>query len=42
MLAWEHAEYLYEALEFVAKGKVKVIAETYKLDEAPKSLPACR
>jgi alcohol dehydrogenase len=26
-------EYLYEALEFVAKGKVKVIAETYQLDE---------
>jgi len=26
-------EYLYEALDFVAKGKVKVIAETYKLDE---------
>jgi D-arabinose 1-dehydrogenase-like Zn-dependent alcohol dehydrogenase len=30
-------EYLYEALDFVAKGKVKVIAETYKLDEAPKA-----
>ena len=27
------SEYLYEALDFVAKGKVKVIAETYKLDE---------
>jgi alcohol dehydrogenase len=26
-------EYLYEALEYVANGKVKVIAETYKLDE---------
>jgi dehydrogenase len=26
-------EYLYEALDFVARGKVKVIAETYKLDE---------
>lgn len=26
-------EYLYEALDYVAKGKVKVIAETYKLDE---------
>ena len=26
-------EYLYEALDFVAKGKVKVIAETHKLDE---------
>jgi D-arabinose 1-dehydrogenase-like Zn-dependent alcohol dehydrogenase len=24
---------LYEALDYVAKGKVKVIAETYKLDE---------
>jgi D-arabinose 1-dehydrogenase-like Zn-dependent alcohol dehydrogenase len=30
-------EYLYEALDFVAKGKVKVIAETYMLDEAPKA-----
>jgi len=26
-------EYLYEALDFVARGKVKVIEETYKLDE---------
>jgi D-arabinose 1-dehydrogenase-like Zn-dependent alcohol dehydrogenase len=26
-------EYLYEALDFVARGKVKVMAETYKLDE---------
>ncbi len=26
-------EYLYEALDYVAKGKVKVIAETYKLHE---------
>lgn len=26
-------EYLYEALDFAAKGKVKVIAETYRLDE---------
>ena len=26
-------EYLYEALDYVAKGKVKVVAETYKLDE---------
>ncbi len=26
-------EYLYEALEFAAKGKVKVMAETYRLDE---------
>ena len=27
------AEYLYEALDFAAKGRVKVIAETYALDE---------
>jgi dehydrogenase len=26
-------EFLYEALDFVAKGKVRVVAETYKLDE---------
>jgi alcohol dehydrogenase len=26
-------EYLYEALDYAAKGKVKVIAETYGLDE---------
>ncbi len=26
-------EYLYEALDFAAKGRVKVIAETYALDE---------
>jgi len=26
-------EYLYEALDYVANGKVKVIAETYKLDD---------
>lgn len=26
-------EYLYEALDYAAKGKVKVMAETYKLDE---------
>ncbi len=26
-------EYLYEALEFVAKGKVRIIAETYPLDD---------
>ncbi|HEV2494040.1 MAG TPA: alcohol dehydrogenase catalytic domain-containing protein [Terriglobia bacterium] len=26
-------EYLYEALDYVAKGKVKVVAEIYKLDE---------
>jgi alcohol dehydrogenase len=30
-------EYLYEALDFVAKGKVKTIAETYSLAEAPKA-----
>jgi alcohol dehydrogenase len=28
-----HPEHLYEALDFAVKGKVKVIAETYKLDE---------
>jgi alcohol dehydrogenase len=30
-------EYLYEALDFVAKGKVKTIIETYSLSEAPKA-----
>lgn len=30
-------EYLYEALDYAAKGKVKVIAETYKLDEIGKA-----
>lgn len=30
-------EYLYEALDFVAKGKVKTIVETYPLTEAPKA-----
>jgi dehydrogenase len=30
-------EYLYEALDYAAKGKVKVIAETYKLDEIPRA-----
>ncbi len=30
-------EYLYEALDFVAKRKVKTIAETYPLAEAPKA-----
>src|SRR5271170_913691 len=30
-------EYLYEALDFVAKGKVKTIVETYSLQEAPKA-----
>jgi D-arabinose 1-dehydrogenase-like Zn-dependent alcohol dehydrogenase len=26
-------EYLYEALDYVAKGKVKVMAETFPLDD---------
>ncbi len=30
-------EYLYEALDFVAKGEVKTIVETYPLAEAPKA-----
>jgi alcohol dehydrogenase len=30
-------EYLYEALDFVAKGKVKTMVETYPLEEAPKA-----
>lgn len=30
-------EYLYEALDFVAQGKVKTIVETYSLEEAPKA-----
>jgi alcohol dehydrogenase len=30
-------EYLYEALDYAAKGKVKVVAETYKLDEIAKA-----
>jgi dehydrogenase len=30
-------EYLYEALDFVAKGKVKTIVETYALSEAAKA-----
>jgi alcohol dehydrogenase len=30
-------EYLYEALDFVAKGKVKTIVETYSLEQAPKA-----
>ena len=30
-------EYLYEALDYAAKGKVKVISETYSLDDAPKA-----
>jgi alcohol dehydrogenase len=30
-------EYLYEALDFVAQGRVKTIVETYPLAEAPKA-----
>ena len=30
-------EYLYEALDFVAQGKVKTIVETHPLGEAPKT-----
>jgi alcohol dehydrogenase len=30
-------EFLYEARDFVAKGKVKPMVETYPLDEAPKA-----
>jgi alcohol dehydrogenase len=30
-------EYLYEALDFLAQGKVKTMVETYPLDEAPKA-----
>ena len=30
-------EYLYEALDYVAQGKVKPIIETYPLAEAPKA-----
>ncbi len=30
-------EYLYEALDFVAKGKVKVVEEIYKLDDIAKA-----
>src|SRR5215467_8178357 len=30
-------EYLYESLDFVAKGKVKTIVETYPLAQAPKA-----
>ena len=26
-------EYLYEALDYVAQGKVKILAETYSLDD---------
>ena len=30
-------EFLYEALDYAARGKVKVIAETYRLDEVQKA-----
>jgi alcohol dehydrogenase len=30
-------EHLYEALDYVAKKKVRVIAETYRLDEVNKA-----
>jgi len=30
-------EYLYEALDYVAKGKVKSVIETYPLGEASKA-----
>jgi len=30
-------EYLYEALDYAAKGKVKVVAETYPLAEVNKA-----
>ncbi len=30
-------EYLYEALDYVAKGKVKVMTETYSLNDIPKA-----
>ncbi|MGB7623031.1 MAG: zinc-binding dehydrogenase, partial [Terriglobia bacterium] len=32
-----HPEYLYEALDYAAQGKVKVIEETYKLEEIGKA-----
>ncbi len=32
-----HPEYLYEALDYAAKGRVKVIAETYRLDDIGKA-----
>ncbi len=32
-----HPESLYEALDFAAKGRVKVIAETYRLDDIGKA-----
>jgi alcohol dehydrogenase len=30
-------EYLYEAIDYAAKGKVRVVAETYKLDDIGKA-----
>jgi D-arabinose 1-dehydrogenase-like Zn-dependent alcohol dehydrogenase len=30
-------EYLYEALDFAAKGKIKVVEEIYKLDDIAKA-----
>ena len=30
-------EYLYEALDYAAKGKVKVVAEIYPLDQVNKA-----
>lgn len=32
-----HREHLYEALDYVAKGKVKVMTETFSLDDAPRA-----
>ena len=34
-------EYLYEALDYVAKGKVKVIAETYSLHDIGSGIREC-
>ena len=32
-----HPEYLYEALDYAAKGKVRTVVETYRLDEISKA-----
>ena len=32
-----HPEYLYEALDYAAQGKVRVVAETYRLDDISKA-----
>jgi D-arabinose 1-dehydrogenase-like Zn-dependent alcohol dehydrogenase len=32
-----HPEYLYEALDYAAKGKVRTVVETYQLDEISKA-----